>query len=168
MQSPNVQSPNVQSPNVQSPNVQRPNVQSNDTLVPDPRWYAAPNERRPQFFLIYSKVSVALQLALRELAPAELFTDLTRYEDLRLGYAMLVYAASRPFRPKTRTEFTYDVLNPSVMTTFFRLSRPKLMAGLAAAQAKLHAAGLDEIARHYDPREVKYIVRAARKQKRFR
>jgi hypothetical protein len=139
-----------------------------DLWIPDSRWFDAPHERTPQFFQTYSAVSIALQAKLRELLPAEYFADLSRFENERLSYAILAYSASRPFRPKTRTDFTYDVTNTTAMAGFYRLSRRKLIASLERAQARLLAAGRPDLAKLYEPNDIRYILKAIKKQKRIR
>jgi hypothetical protein len=139
-----------------------------DSLTPDPRWFDAPRERTPQFFCIYAQVSMALQEALRETVPPALFADLDEFKNQRGAYAMLAYASSRPYRPKSRTDFTYDLTNATAMMTFYRFSKRKLTAGLAEAHASLMAAGQEELAQHYEPRNIKFILKAVKKRKRFR
>lgn len=138
-----------------------------DSFIPDPRWYDAPHERTPDFFRTYAQVSIALQEALRQLAPATFLADVSHFEKQQASYVMLAYAASRPFRPKSRTDFCYDVTNASAMRTFYRFSRRKLNASLVEAQARLLACGQDELAPLYDPREIRYILPAL-KRKRLR
>lgn len=140
-------------------------MNDSDSLIPDPRWFQAPNERTPRFFLTYSQVSIAVQEALREMAPAEFFADLSQFKNERAAYAMLAYAASRPFRPKSRTDFTYDVTNATAMMTFYRFSRRKLIAGLGEAHARLVAAGHDDLAQLYDPWDLKYMLKAVKKKR---
>ncbi len=139
-----------------------------EPFSPDPRWFEAPRERTPQFFTTYAKVSVALQQALRQLAVRHFFVDLSRYRNERSAYTLLAYASSRRFRPLSRTDFTYDVTNATVMTTFFRMSRRKMIAALTEAQTLLLAAGETELAKLYDPDDVRHILKIVKKQKRFR
>ena len=139
-----------------------------EPFSPDPRWFEAPRERTPQFFITYAKVSVALQLALRRLVLQHFFVDLNRYKNQRSAYTLLAYASSRRFRPLSRTDFTYDVTNATVMATFFRMSRRKLIAALTEAQRQLLAAGQTEVAKMYDPHDVRRILKIVKKQKRFR
>jgi hypothetical protein len=139
-----------------------------EPFSPDPRWFEAPCERTPQFFTTFAKVSVALQLALRHLTVQHLSADLQRYKNVHSVYTILAYAASRRFRPLSRTDFTYDVTNATAMATFFRMSPRKLTAALGEVQMQLLAAGETELAKMYDPSLAPRILRLIKKQKRFR
>ena len=139
-----------------------------EPIIPDPRWFEAPRERSPQFFITYAKVSLALQRALRQLALRDYFSDIGRYRNENSALALLAYASSRPFRPTTRTDFAYDVTNPSAMARFYNISKKKLIAALGETQARLLAAGEPELAKIYDPREVGQVLKLVKKQKRFR
>ncbi len=139
-----------------------------EPFTPDPRWFEAPRERTPQFLTTYAKVSIGLQRALRVLALRHFFIDLDRYRNQLSAYTLLAYASSRAFRPLSRTDFTYDVTNSTMMTMFFRMSRRKMTSALEDTEAVLLAAGETELARMYDPRHAEHILRIVKKQKRFR
>ena len=139
-----------------------------EPFTPDPRWFEAPRERSPEFFITYAKVSLALQRALRQLAVRDYFSETARYRNGTSAFTLLAYASSRPFRPTTRTDFTYDVTNPIAMERFFNISRKKLLAALVQANARLLGAGESGLAEIYHPREVGRILRLVKKQKRFR
>lgn len=135
-------------------------------LRPEESWFSAPVERTPQFSVVFAKVSRALQVVLREQLPPILFRDLSRYETIEDGYSMLVFRASRPCR--TRGEFTYDVLNPLTMASFFHHAERKLEEVLTEATAALSAAGREDLAALYHPRRAEKIMRLVRTQRRFR
>src|SRR5580700_2842863 len=112
---------------------------------PGAAWLAAPDERTPGFFPAYARMSVALQILLRERVPMRYFEDLKAFANLKTAYPMLIYRASSPFRGKMRTELTYDVLNPKTLATFFRTVRPVFPEVLEAAKSRLLAEGLHEL-----------------------
>jgi len=109
----------------------QPNVPGNNFPRLDASWLRAPDERSGGFFPAFARISVALQEALRERVPAAYFENLENYRDTKKAYPMLVYRASRPFRARTRTELTYDVLNPATLARVFRSAKqclPELLA----------------------------------------
>ncbi|MDQ6760170.1 MAG: hypothetical protein M3Z32_09945 [Acidobacteriota bacterium] len=139
-----------------------------EPFTPDPRWFEAPRERTPEFLTTYAKVSIGLQRALRGLAVRHFFIDLDRHRNQLSAYTLLAYASSRAFRPLSRTDFSYDVTNPAMMTMFFRMSRRRMTSALEERQAVVLAAGDTELARMYDPRHAEHVLRIVKKQKRFR
>src|ERR1700693_2636197 len=100
-------------------------------------WLAAPDERSPTFFPVFTDVSVAIQSALREHVPNTYFADLAVFRDTKTAYPMLVYQASHPFRGKLRTDLTYDVLNPQTLAALFRSVKLTLSELLARMEARL-------------------------------
>ena len=107
-----------------------------EPFTPDPRWFEAPRERSPQFFITYAKVSLALQRALRQLAVRDYFGEIDRYRDARSALTLLAYSCSRPFRPTTRIDFAYDVTNPTAMARFFNIPKKTFAATLAETHAQ--------------------------------
>src|ERR1019366_5741770 len=107
-----------------------------------PCWRTVPGERSAAFLPTFARMSVAIQLVLRERVPVEYFADICKYRDLKTAGPMLVYQASPPFRGKKRTELTYDVLNPALIAMLFRRAKPKLVEMLAQAEERLRGEGL--------------------------
>ena len=85
-----------------------------------------------------------------------------------MAYPMLLYQASRPFRGNSRTEFTYDLLNPLLITNLVRGAKPKLMELVAQVEARLRAQGLDELADKYAARGIAESLKAIKKVYRGR
>jgi hypothetical protein len=117
----------------------------------DGSWFNAPPERSGQFLPVFFQVSVAVQAALRRAVPALYFSDLQVFRDTRMAYPMLVYAASRPFRGETRTDFTYDILNRALMRRFYVSAGHGLPLLLRDVCERLRAAGMDDVAKNYRP-----------------
>jgi hypothetical protein len=130
---------------------------------PDPSWLLLPAERSAAFLPTFARISVALQGALREQVPAVYFKSPERYRDWKSAYPMLVYQASRPFRGRVRTELTYDVLSPRLMSILFRRAKGNLTPLLERVEAELQAAGWSEIARHYSPRRAPEIIKSVQR-----
>lgn len=145
-------------------------MRQNETnrFTPGECWFDAPSSGTAHFFFVFAQVSRALQQALREKLPPLLFTDVDRYADLGYGYSMLVYRASRPYRPMPCCDFSYDLLDPESMDKFFRLANGNLTELLAETSSALASAGLPDLARRYHPRNSRRILHIARTQKQFR
>ena len=113
----------------------------------DSSWFEAPQERTPSFFPTFIRVSVAIQTRLRRRLPEIYLADIERFRDTRMVYPLLVYAASRPFSSQSRTDFSYDILNPKLMRRFHYSVRQNLprfdlrIARLALPQAQYRPAG---------------------------
>jgi hypothetical protein len=131
-------------------------------------WLLAPDERSPDFFLAYARVSVALQQTLRANLPAIYFANLENFRDTKKAYPMLLYQASHPFRARLRTELTYDVLNPATLARVFRSARQSLPEVLALTELRLAAHGLEDLARCYQPRHSAAIVDAVQRLSKSR
>ncbi len=128
------------------------------TLSFEPIWFEAPAERTPQFFPAYMRISVAMQTVLRRAIPQTHLADLEQFRDTRATYPLLVYAASRPFAGQPRTDFTYDILNKSLMRKFYFSVGQNLPGVLAEVVERLRAAGMDDVAADYRPDHARRIV----------
>jgi hypothetical protein len=130
----------------------------NNFPKPEACWLSAPDERSPAFFQAFARISLALQVALRERIPATYFGDLNAYCDVKKSYPMLIYEASRPFRGRVRTELTYDVLNPETLARVIRSAKLSLGELLTRAESRLQAEGWIDIANHYQAKRVQEII----------
>ena len=135
---------------------------------PGPEWLQAPDERTPEFFPAFARVSIAIQTVLRERVPSYYFLESQAFANVKTAYPMLVYRASSPFRGKMRTELTYDVLNPKTLSAFFRTVRPALGPILEGVKARLLAEGLADLAALYEPHRVNSILESAQKLSKSR
>lgn len=124
-----------------------------------PAWTDAPLESNPRHFRAWRGVSMALQEALRVWLPEIHLRDLARFEDCDNAYAFLVYAASRPFPGRPKTEFTYDIADGETLLGALSMTKRALRNVLAQAERRLHEAGRPELARRYAPVWQEDIVR---------
>ena len=131
-------------------------------------WFDAPSPGTARFFFVFSQVSRALQLALRDGLPPLLFADVNRYADFSYGYPFMVYRASRPCRALPNSDFTWDLLNSESMAKFYRMTERVLPHILSETSAALDKAGLSELAQKYAPRNSDRILKIARSQKHVR
>ena len=127
-------------------------------------WFNAPGEREPVYFDVYSRVSVAVQRAMRQWLPYVYFQDEERYETLSAAFPLLVYQASRPSSGKPRSEFTYDVLNDSDMERVFQSALRGLPGVLARVRSLLLARRPGRTAGFYHPSEAPSIVDQVRRR----
>lgn len=124
----------------------------------DTRWLSAPTSSNPLYQPFYSAVSYAMQAALRRLVLPLYFTNPERYRDIKLGYPLVCYAASKPFLSRLKGEFTYDVLNSANMADFWRTGRVRLPLVLAPLEESLRAAGEADLALLYRSRRAPHIA----------
>jgi hypothetical protein len=130
-------------------------------------WLDAPGERGPEFFATYSRVSVAVQRAIRLWLPYIYFSDVTRYETLEAAFPLVVYQVSRPSHGKPPYEFTYDVLGEQSMEGFFRMTGQQLPGELARVEEVLLSAGRKRTAAFYSPRRARDILASVQRRRRL-
>lgn len=106
-----------------------------------------------------SRISLALQTALRTWLPPVWFADRERYNDFDIAAAIFGYSFSRPYTPKSRDTFNFDVLKNESQI----LLRESIARGLSRRLAPLERmlAAMDmPIAREYSPRRIEVFTRA--------
>ena len=128
-------------------------------------WFTIPPEASKNFFPAIVRVSVALQTELRRILPQQYFSKVERFENPHQVNPLLVYAASRPFRARCRTDFAWDTLNKKVMKSFYLTVHNKLSHVLAPVYRRLREAGLNDIARAYRPDRSTNIIAVAQRHK---
>jgi hypothetical protein len=121
-------------------------------------WLRTPGERDADFFVVYSRVSVAVQAAMRRWLPFAYFGDIDEYETLGSAFPLLIYQASKPFAGRPRSEFTYDVMEERSMAAMFRTAGQALPRLLETVSSTLAAAGRTETAAFYAPRQAASIL----------
>ncbi len=136
----------------------QPDIHAYNFPQPGETWLLAPDERSPDFFPAFARISVALQQALRDRVPAAYFENLENYRDTKKAYPMLIYRSSRPFRARMRTELNYDVLNPAALARVFRSAKQCLPELLAQTENLLSDAGRYDLTRYYQARRTPDIV----------
>ena len=130
-------------------------------------WPRAPGERDPLFFDVYSKVSVAVQLALRRWLPYVYFSDLSRFENSALAYSLLFYRSTYPCSGKPRSDFAYDLVavdSPGVARPW--AARP-LASAMGRAERLLIAGGRRDLARCYRPWQARDVLASILLRPRF-
>lgn len=139
-------------------------------VLQDPAWSGTPNERDLAYFSVWQKVSLALQVSLRNWAAEEYFRDITRYQDRDRAYPMLVYASTRLCYGRPRTEFTYDLRDypdrRDTLAEAWKMIGRALQDRMAGVQSLLEDAGLSVLARRYDPVWYEDVIVAVRRRPR--
>jgi len=127
-------------------------------------WNFAPDENDANFLRTYRAISLAIQTCLRERVPQIFLSNPRVFEIPSLVYPILMYAASRPFRPKTCTDLTYDPLDNSWLTRFLKGCRRRLSPRLREIYARLDRKSA--LSRRYGPRSVAKAIKAVRRYKK--
>jgi hypothetical protein len=68
---------------------------------------------------VYARVSLALQVAMREWIPSLFFDEASRLEDLDLAQGMIAWRASRPAVGEHVDRLCCDILDPEMMERCF-------------------------------------------------
>lgn len=121
------------------------------TLVGQPPWSASPEEREPEYFRVWQRVSIALQKNLRARTRELYFRDPARFADHDTAYTLIVFSASRPFYGRPRSEFTYDVADPATLPSAWRAIGNSLRTVLAPIERRLRQLGDEPLAHRYAP-----------------
>ena len=126
-------------------------------------WLKTPGECDPDYFAVFSRMSVAVQTAMRRWIPFGYFQNVNEYETLGSAFSLLVYQTSKPFAGRPRSEFTYDVMDDRSMARVFRTAGKALPRLLESLSATLVAAGREKTASFYAPRRAASILAAVQR-----
>ncbi len=121
-------------------------------------WLRTPGEGDPNFFGIYSRVSVAVQQAMRRWLPFVYFSDPGRYENVRAAYPLVFYQSTWPCSGRRRREFAYDLVSPDSPGVARDWAARPFAAELGRVRQLLIAAGRRDLARYYDPESAAAIL----------
>ena len=136
----------------------------------DPAWKQAPLPNQAAYYDTWQPVSLALQKELKSVIARQYFSDITRFEDREIAYAVIAYQASRLFHGQSRTELTYDLRDyPECTTTLsqaLRLTGRTTQIILAEVEQRLLEAGRPELSRRYAPLWYQDVLVAAKKRPR--
>ena len=125
-----------------------------------------PASNHAGFLRTAARLSVAVQEALRAWLPYLWFADSTRFSDFESAATILNYAAMRPFTPKTKASYVFDVLDsdtPRAVT--FSLER-NLPAKLGVIEPMLRALGF-EPAVNFAPRRAERLIATFKRKPRL-
>src|SRR5581483_1638093 len=140
-------------------------VSSEQPLADEAVWRSAPAERAAGYHPVFHRVARALQTELRAHVDSR-WNAVEHARDLCYALGVLAWISSDPARYNTISEFTYDVLSPSLMNSFFWSVRRNLPARLETLTAKLVARGDEPLADEYLPRRIAKILARLKKQRK--
>lgn len=129
-------------------------------------WRDCPPQCTSEFASAFFQISSAIQARMREILPPRFFSGPDAYGEIRFAYPMLVYSCSRPSPPRYRTDFTYDPLNPSLMSSFFWSAKQSIVARIEETHRFLEAQGQSEMAALYLSRRASGILDYVRAHRR--
>jgi hypothetical protein len=104
-----------------------------------------------------------VQQSIRTWLPYLYFSRPERYEDLAAAAPLVVYQASRPFPCRSRYDFSYDVLDDSSMTAFYRQASGRLPEELARVEGLLLAQGREDSAAAYGANRARQLMDMVRR-----
>ena len=129
-------------------------------------WRDCPPQCTSEFASAFFQISRTIQAQMREILPPRFFSRPDAYREIRFAYPMLVYSCSRPSPPRYRTDFTYDPLNPLLMSSFFWSAKQGLVARIEETHRFLEAQGQSETAALYLSRRAFGILDYVRAHRR--
>jgi hypothetical protein len=91
-------------------------------------WKSAPRERTPDYFPVYSKVSRAMQAALRRWTREWFHAHPEVLARRKVAYSYLVYITTHPYYGKPANCFTYDILDTPLLKTAYASAARRLKA----------------------------------------
>lgn len=121
-------------------------------------WLRAPEEKDSTFFEVYSKMSVAVQRALRRWLPYVYLSRLDRFENTAAGYPLIFYGGTYPHSGRPRSEFTHDLVTPEDHGVARPWAWRPLASSLARTERLLIAAGRRDLAHLYEPWRAREVL----------
>ena len=99
-------------------------------------WKSAPRERTPDYFPVYSRVSRAMQGAMRRWVRAWFHAHPELLQRPHCAYPFLVYICTTPFYGKQANAFTYDVQRTDALVRAYRSAASRLKSELQALNTR--------------------------------
>jgi len=127
-------------------------------------WPTSPAETDPEYYRTWQKVSVAIQRAMRRWALEIFLRKPERCEDREWAMALIVYASSRPFYGRSKTEFTWDAAETGAMERSLKGIGTPIQRALFRVNGRLKEIGREELACRYAPVWYLDVLLAARRR----
>lgn len=146
----------------------------NRSLLPSPParqwrpvrgWADAPAEHSGRYAHVYTKVSLAVQAALREWLPCLYFDCLERFEDIDLACGITAWRASRPATGDHVDCMAYDILNHPMMKRCFHWIDRNLASELERLRPITASLGSDQFEAFNPKLAGRILVRVKRSQR---
>jgi len=121
-------------------------------------WTAVPADGEPGFMKVAVRVSVQLQKTLRCWLQMHWFADVENLSDTTKSPQLLAYLACKPFVPKYKNAYAYDLLDDWSTNMIDRSIRSDMPDALARASNPLRILGRHDLADFYDPSHASWFV----------
>lgn len=129
-------------------------------------WLSASSAGQPGHALLVQHVSLHLQRTLRAWLHTLWFSQPRNYLDATRSRVVVAYLACRPWQPRQRDAFGYDLLEEWNENTYERNLNANLPKVLAAVEDFHRVAGRHDCAEFYAPRHSKWFLTEARHHER--
>jgi|SRR5579884_731164 len=123
----------------------------------EPIWRSAPHEHSPQHYPVFRRIAAALQTSLRAHV-SESWDPIAHAADPQVNLSVLAWLTADPARETSVADFTYDVLNTTLMRSYYHSARHNLLPVLARLGAELRARGASDLVRLYRPTRIGTII----------
>lgn len=121
-------------------------------------WTAVPADGEPGFMKAAVRVSVQLQKTMRCWLQMHWFANPDNFADTARTTQLLAYLACKPFYPKAKDAYAYDLLDDWSTSAIDRSIRSDMSDVLARVSNQLRILGRHELADYYDPAHTSWFV----------
>ncbi len=118
-------------------------------------WESAPSERSASYLTVYSSVSYAMQCALRQWIGEWVRQHPEVLEKRVIGYSLLAFSCTLPYRGRTSNIFTYDIQQAAVVDRALRTAS-RALSGKARQLDKQRQENDGTL--YFDPENVSKLV----------
>ncbi len=136
-------------------------------LRPEPRgeevWPRVPADGKAGFLRGMTRVSVEIQRALRCWIQLLWLGDLENLEDLERSARVAAYLALRPYHPKAKNAYAYDLLEDSHWRSIHRSVESELGFVLETIATHARLCGRHDLADYYAPRRAACLAKQVQK-----
>jgi hypothetical protein len=121
-------------------------------------WRAVPADGEAGFMKGAVRVSLQLQKTLRCWLQMHWFADAENFADTAKTTQLLAYLACKPFHPKAKDAYAYDLLDDWSTSAIDRSIRADMPDVLARVSNQLRILGQHDLADYYDPSHASWFV----------
>ncbi|MGJ5820371.1 hypothetical protein [Paludibaculum fermentans] len=121
-------------------------------------WATAPHSRDEQYIPTMCRISRAMQSAVRYWLPTLYFADLQRFRTPAAAFPLLAYQYSAPYTDVKAHRLSYDFMSSEMLIKALNSAIPGLRQALPELQNALAAAGMQDLASTYNPKNVARII----------
>jgi hypothetical protein len=130
-------------------------------------WAAVPADGEPGFMKAAIRVSVQLQKTMRCWLQLHWFADPDNFADTAKTAQLLAYLACKPFFPKAKDAYAYDLLDDWSTSAIERGIRADMPDVLSRVSNQLRILGRHELADFYDPSHASWFVSEIQRNSRM-